>query len=162
MSVYAITTNTFLTLPSAGWQLRERRIWKFTLDDVAGATQRQEGRVRELVRKGDHAWAIAPGSQGVIEDAAVEETLLGLIEMPVDAWVGIGDQTRSRCGFNDRCLQLTVELKNGAKNSMEFGGHDASGNPCGAVQLDGQTWVFEIPRLLYRDVQLYLSVPPGP
>ena len=58
--------------------------------------------------------------------------------------------------------QITLELKNGDKASVEFGSEAPAGVPCAAVTLEGEPWVFECPAWLYVYVQRYLSVPPNP
>ena len=58
--------------------------------------------------------------------------------------------------------QITLELKNGEKASVEFGAEAPPAVPYAAVTLDGEPWVFECPAWLYDYVQRYLSVPPNP
>jgi hypothetical protein len=160
--VYAVKLTDFQRLPAAGWQMRERRIWNLSTNDVARATIRQQGRIRHIVRNGPHDWSLAPGSQGVINDLAVEETVSGLCQLTAAAWVGRGAADRARYGFSDNTQQVTLELKNGEKASVEFNIVAASGMPYGAVTLVGEPWVFECPAWLYEYVQRYLSVPPNP
>ena len=62
--------------------MRERRIWNFSTNDVARVTIRQQGRVRQIVRNGPHSWSLALGSQGVINELAVEETVQRVV--PID------------------------------------------------------------------------------
>ena len=71
--------------------MRERRIWNLSTNDVAGATIRQQGRVRQIIRNGPHDWSLAPGSQGIINVLAVEETVSGLCQL---AAVGLGGARR--------------------------------------------------------------------
>ena len=160
--VYAVKLTDFQRLPAAGWQMRERRIWNLSTNDVARATIRQQGRIRHIVRNGPHDWSLAPGSQGVINDLAVEETVSGLCQLTAAAWVGRGAADRARYGFSENSHQVALELKNGEKASVEFNIVAASGVPYGAVALAGEPWVFECPAWLYEYVQRYLSVPPNP
>ena len=76
---------------------------------------RQQGRVRQIVRNGPHDWSLAPGSQGVINVLAVEETVSGLCQLAAVAWVARGDQDRARYGFTDNGDRVTLELKSGKK-----------------------------------------------
>jgi hypothetical protein len=160
--VYALKLADFQRLPAVGWQLRERRIWNLSTNDMARATIRQQGRVRQIVRNGPHDWSLAQGSQGVIEVLAVEATVDELCRLTATAWVGRGAADRARFGFNDNSHQITVELKSGEKASVEFSSGASSSVPCAAVTLDGEPWVFECPAWLYAYVQRYLSVPPSP
>ena len=99
--VYAVKLADFQRLPAASWEMRERRIWNLSTNDVAGATIRQQGRVRQIKRNGPNDWSLAPGSQGIINVLAVEETVSGLCQLTAVAWVARGDQDRARYGFTD-------------------------------------------------------------
>jgi hypothetical protein len=50
--VYAVKFTDYQRLPSASWQLRERRFWNFTTNDVTRLVLRQGGKARQLVRNG--------------------------------------------------------------------------------------------------------------
>ncbi len=160
--VYAVKLADFQRLPTAGWQMRERRIWSISTNDVARVALRQQGRARQIVRTGPHSWSLAPGSPGVINDLAVEETVSGLCRLTATAWLGRGDTSRTRLGFTENNYQITLELKNGEKAVVEFGSEAPGNPPTAAVTLNGEPWVFEFPAWLYDYVQRYLSVPPNP
>ncbi len=154
-SVYAISTNDFARLPSASWQFRDRALWRFTTNDVARITIRQQGKTCELARKGPFSWAVVSGS-GIFNDLAVEETVQALGQASAAAWVGCGEQNRSCFGFAEQGYQITLELKNGDKPAFEFGGVAPNGNRYAAVTLDGQFRILEFPWSLYRQVAAYL------
>jgi hypothetical protein len=160
--VYAVRLADFQRLPGAGWQMRERRIWNFSTNDLAYATIRQQGRVRHIVRNGPHDWSLAQGSQGVIDGLAVEETVRELCQLSAVTWVGRGAADRARFGFNDNSHQVMLEMKNGEKAPVEFSTLAASSVPYAAVTLDGEPWVFECPTWIFEYVQRYLSVPRSP
>ena len=157
--VYAVKLADFERLPSASWQLRERRVWDLSTNDVARVTIRQQGKVRQITRNGPYEWSLTPG---ITNDLAVEETVSGLCQLTAVAWAGRGAADRARYGFTDNSHQITLELKNGEKRSVEFSSGPSSSVPCAAVMLDGEPWVFECPAWLYGYVQRYLSPPPGP
>ncbi len=160
--VYAVRLADFQRLPVASWQMRERLIWNLSTNDVAGATVRQQGRVRQIVRNGPDDWSLAAGSQGVINVVAVEETVRGLCQLAAVAWVARGDQERARYGFTDNGDRVTLDLKGGKKLSVDFSSKASSEVPIAAVTLDGQPWIFVFPTWLYDYVQRFLSVPPSP
>ena len=160
-AIYAVGTNDFAQLPAASWQLRERRFWKFSVDDIKGLDIHERGKVRQLLRKGDHQWALAPGSQGIIDEAAIEESVQNLLRTPALDWVGIGATNRTRFGFTNDGLQLTFELKNGQKSSLELGGESTGSARYAAVMFEGEPWFLELPYSLYRYIQTYLSLPAG-
>jgi hypothetical protein len=160
--VYAVRLADFQRLPAAGWQMRERRIWSFSTNDLAYATIHQQGRVRRIVRNGPHDWSLAQGSQGVVDGLSIEETVRELCQLTAIAWVGRGAADRARFGFGDNSHQIILELRNGEKASVEFSSVAPSGVPYAAVTLDGEPWVFECPPWIYEYVQRYLSVPRSP
>ena len=157
--VYAVRLADFQRLPAANWQMRERQIWNFSTNDVAGVTLRQQGRVRRIVRNGPHDWTLAPG---ITNDLAVEETVSGFCQLTAAAWVAHGAIDRARFGLTDNDLQITLELKDGDKASVELGSEAPGDVPYALITLDGAPWVFECPAWLYVYAQRFLSVPPNP
>ena len=158
--VYAVSTTNFARLPTALWQLRERTLCHFSLEDVTAVRLSQGGKVCELVHKGPLSWGFAPGSQGIINDGAIEETIRGVIQVAALAWVARGEPSRATYGFNTNDYHLTLELKNGTKFDLEFGGEAPSGDAYALVTLEDQPWIFEFPWILYRDVSSYLPLSP--
>jgi hypothetical protein len=157
--VFGIKPADFERLPYASWQLRDRRIWKFSENDVARIAIQQAGKTRELIRRGTNDWTLAPGSQGMINIFALEETAHQLGDLTAAVWSGHGDEHRADFGLAPAALQLTIELKNGEKRTVEFGGTAPSGFPYAAVTLENQTSIFEFPWGTYQFVQLYLTIP---
>jgi hypothetical protein len=157
--VYTVRLADFQRLPAASWQMRERRIWNISTNDVAGVTLRQQGRVRRIVRNGPHDWTLAPG---ITNDLAVEETVSGFCQLTAAAWVAHGATDRARFGLIDSDLQITLELKGGDKASVELSSEAPGNVPYALITLDGGPWVFECPAWLYVYAQRFLSVPPNP
>jgi hypothetical protein len=158
--IYAVLLTQFQKLPSTAWQFRERRLWSFTTNDVARLSIRQDGKVRQIVRNGPHSWALDQGSQGIINNFAIEEAAHRFGELAATWWVDRGEQSLARYGFTTNGLSLQFELKNGEKRSVEFGSKSASEAPYAATQLDGQVWVFEFPLALYYDLVVnHLTIP---
>jgi hypothetical protein len=158
-SVYAVRTNDFANLPAASWQLRERKIWQFCETNVVGVTIQQNKKTRKLLRRGPHEWSLAPGSQGIINDLAVDATVKGLSDAAAIAWLARGEYNRAAYGFGETPYQVTLELQNGETATVEFGGEGPASNVYAAVTLEGQPWLLEFPWILFRDVSAYLSIP---
>jgi hypothetical protein len=158
--VYAVKFADFQRLPSVSWEMRERRIWDYSTNDIASVTIQQAGRVRQVLRKGANDWSLAPGSQGVINVLGVEETVRALCQLAAVAWMARGDESRARYGFAENGPRVTLELKSGGKASVEFSAQASANSPYAAVTLDGQLWIFQFPTWLYDYVQRYLAVPP--
>jgi hypothetical protein len=158
-SLYTVKLDDVANLPSASWQLRQRRIWDFTENDVAGIVIQQDGKTRGIDRRGTNRWALRPGSSGVINDLAMDEVIHQLGALSAVVWVSRGDDSRAACGFETNHLQLTVELKNGPALTVEFGGTAPSGFPYALTRLEDQPWIFEFPWPLYQYVRTYLTIP---
>ncbi len=160
-SVYAVSAKEFQKLPVKALQLRERQIWNFTENEVARLTIRQAGKVRQIVRKGAHNWSLDAGSQGIINDLAIEESVRPLCRLTAGSWLDRGEQNRAKYGLTENCLQLTLELKDGEKRTVSFGSMTPSDGACAAVAIGGDVWIFEFPASYYRFVSAYLTIPAG-
>jgi hypothetical protein len=110
-----------------------------------------------MLHKAQYEWALAPGSQGIIEPLSTEETVRGLCHLAATAWVARGETNRAAFGCTNT-HSITIELKTGDRFTMEFGRESPSSFPYGGVTLDGDFWVFECPLLLCRDALSYLKV----
>jgi hypothetical protein len=158
--IYAVKANACNQLPEMGWEFRERRLWNFTEGDVAQITIHQSGKTRQVVRNGANKWSLAPGSQGIINPPALEETVHRLGELTAAGWVGRNVTEPEPFGLKPENLSFTVELKNGAKYTVDFGTElPASQTALAAVTLDGERWVFVFPPALYQLVSFYLTIP---
>lgn len=162
-SAYSVSLDALATLPNADWQLRDRRVFRFTTNQVASLTIRHNGYERKLLRTPAGLWSLAPGSQGMINTFAVEEMVFRLGELRANAWVDRGETNRARHGFTDTGYRLTVELKDGDEpvtRILEFGRQVPSVGPLALTLLDDETWIFEFPVALYWEMLQYLSNPP--
>jgi hypothetical protein len=158
--VYAVTLEDFNRLPEAGWEFRERRIWAFSENDVAQIAIHQNGKTWQIIRNGPNKWSFAPGSEGIINPPAIEETVHRLSELTAAGWVAPNTTNAAPFGFKPDNLQITVELKNGTKNTVDFGAEvPAAKTALAAVTLEGERWVFVLPPALYQFVLSYLTIP---
>ena len=158
-SVYAVKAADFAFLPAASWEMRDRKIWRFTEEDVARVRIEEGGRTKEILRNGTNTWSVAPGSFGAISPFAVEEAMHRLGELNAAFWTAHGTFDRAAYGFTNPVHRLTIELKNGAKQQVEFGGSAPSQFPYAIVMLDGEPWLMEFPWAIYQDILTYLSIP---
>ncbi len=161
--VYALTLGDFNNLKERenSWMYRDRRIWNFSETNVTQITLRQNGKTQTLLRTGANAWSPAPGSQGIIAPAAIEESVHRLGEIDaLGGWAG-RNLPATVGGFNTNNLSLTIELKTGEKLSVDFGMELTQANTAvAAVTLDGDRWVFVFPPATYQYVLTYLTLPP--
>ncbi|MDB6020040.1 MAG: hypothetical protein JWR19_4529 [Pedosphaera sp.] len=147
-SIYAVKVADFQQLPATSLAMREHRIWTFAQNDVAKVTIRQNGKLEEVHHVGPGKWSLAPGSQGLIEQLAIEMGVQELGELEAESWVEIGDQNRAKYGFSDQSLQISIELAGNGKPetlNLVLGGWSPRQLRYAAVQLEGQNWIFEVP-----------------
>jgi Domain of unknown function (DUF4340) len=164
--IYAITPEDFNTLFGdgslfgAGWQFRDRRIWRLNEKDIAQITLRQNGKTRQVVHNGLNKWSLAAGSQGIINPPALEETAHRLGELATPGWVARNVTEPDKFGLTPDNLEITVELKTGEKFSVAFGTELPRANAAlAAITVDGERWVFVFPPVLYQFVTSYLTIP---
>lgn len=161
-AVYGISPTDFEILPSASWQLRDRTIWNFEVNDVARITIQQNGKTREITHGGTNGWSLAPGSNGSINVSAIEDTARELGHLTAFSWVGHGAGKLAGFGIAAGGHQITLELKSGEKLNVQFGGPTRLGAPYASVTLNGEPWIFEFPPDVYPSVQFCLTIPPEP
>ena len=154
-TVYSLAKADVMRLPRAAWQLRNRRVWSFTTNQIHRLTIRYQGRTKTLQRSPNATWSLVEG-MGVIPtfNPVLEETMFRLGELRVNAWVAKGDTNRETFGFTDLSDRIAIELRNGEKPTilvLEFGRRGISPTqlPYALAETDGQTWIFEFPIELY-------------
>jgi len=157
--VYALSLADYKQLPEYGWEFRDRRIWNFSETNVAEITLHQGGQTRQILRTGANSWSVALGSPG-INPLAIEETVHRLGQLAATGWAGRNFPAPEKFGLNTNNLDLTVELKNGEKRAVDFGGVvPGTQTVFAAVTLDGERWTFEFPAPLCALVAAYLTIP---
>jgi len=157
--VYAVTLEDFDRLPEAGWEFRERRIWTFSENDVAQIAIHQNSKTWQIIRNGFNKWSLAPGSQGIINPPAIEETAHRMGELTAAGWIGRNMTNLDELGWNTNNLQIAVELKNGATNTVDFVRDlPQDQTALATVMLDGEHWTFVFPPVLYQFVLSYLTI----
>ncbi|MFZ0828581.1 MAG: DUF4340 domain-containing protein [Verrucomicrobiia bacterium] len=158
--VYAVAANDLVGLPDAAWEFRDRRIWSFNEGDVVQITIHQDGRTRQIIRNGPNKWSLAPGSQGVVNPPALEETTHRLGELTAMGWLDRNLTDPEKHGWNTNDLEITVELKNGEKKTVDFGTElPKVQTALAAVMLEGERWAFVFPPVLYQFISTYLTIP---
>jgi hypothetical protein len=159
--IYAVTLRDFNQLPGeAGWEFRDRRIWNFKVDDVAQITIHQGGNTRQIVHNGPGKWSLVIGSNGIIEGKYIEQTAQMFHDLTALGWVGRNYPDPDQYGFATNNLQITFELKNGAKDTVDFGAeYPQQQTGLGAVTLDGDRWAFFFEPAAYQLALSYFTIP---
>jgi hypothetical protein len=161
-----VKLEDFQKLPASGIALRERRIWSFTEDKVLWVSVRQSGVSRKLLHRGPNSWALAEDSQGIIDITDQFETEAAIGELGAllaSSWVAVGDQARAKYGFTDNGTRISLGMAGGTPPTLDLdlGGWSPRKLRYGAVQMDGQTWVFEIPADVLQHIVPYLKIQDG-
>lgn len=162
-TVYTLPAPVLDRLPSAAWQLRDRRVWSFSTNQVTRLTIQHRGYQRQVLRSPSGEWSLAPGSQGVINTFAIEELMHRLGELRAVSWIARGDDQRPQHGFTENGHKLTIDLRLADKTrtlTLEFSSRPAAPYPYAMVSVDGQTWIFEFPPDLFSQISNYLANPP--
>lgn len=155
-SVYSVPRTEFEQLPREAWQTRDRQVWSFNTNEIVQVTLRLPERTVALLRTGSARWELAPGSQGIINPLAVEETMFRLGDLHADFWVARGSDQRARFGFAEPRFQIGVELKGPdgqtQVRTLEFGQSGPSQFPFALTEIDGHPVIFEFPKKLYFEM----------
>jgi hypothetical protein len=158
-SVYGIASADYEALPSASWEMRDRHIWNFEVNDVVRLTIQQNEKTLEIVHNGTNGWRVPEGSTGHINDSAIEDTVRDLGHLKAFAWVARGADKPAGFGIDAKAYQLTIELKNGQKLAFQLGKQTQLGSPYASVLLDGEPWIFEFPPDVFPSVHFSLMIP---
>jgi hypothetical protein len=145
-------------LPTAAFELRDRRIWNFSTNQIAGLTIEFKGKTYKFQRNSRGQLALAPGSQGILKPLALEEALFRLGQLSSMAWVACGKIDPAQFGFSDPPHKLSIQLNSGDKPqnlTVEFGAQSLSGGPYALVDVDGRPTVFDFP---YETFHVYNEV----
>jgi len=155
--VYALALDDWNRLQLYGDYYRDRRVWDFSVTNVTQVTLRQSGKTRQLLRTGVNHWSLAPGSTGLIDPKAIEDTVQQLGGLTAAGW--IGRKFTKDIGLNTNNLSIAIELKSGEKLSVDFGAQLAQ-TALAAVTLEGGRWAFVFPPIPYQLVAANLTLPP--
>lgn len=166
--IYAITPDDYARVMTVNdsvpygqpWQFRDRRIWNFTETDVAQISVRQNGKILQMAHHGPNQWSLTAGS-GFINTAAIEDVAHDLGNMAAVVWMARGPTDPPGFGLKPGNLSITVTLKNGQSNTVDFGAPVSTQTACAAVTLDGQRWVFIFPPDVFQLVKSYLAISPN-
>jgi hypothetical protein len=152
-AVYGVKLRDFLRLPVAAWQLRDRRVFHFTTNDVASVRARLAERAWDLVRVGPNQWSVPTNAPAGLNDLALDEVLHQLGSLTCAGWVGCGPQAAAHYDIAQASPALTIELKSGERLQLQFGGLSPRQFPCATATVEGQLRVFEVPWTVFQTVQ---------
>jgi len=158
-TVYSIAPADYDALPSASWEMRDRNIWNFDVNDVVRLTIQQNGKTREIVH-GTNGWQLAASTNWILNDSAIESTMRDLAHLRAFAWIEHGADKLAAFGIDANTYQLTIELKNGQKLAFQLGKETRLGSVYASVMLNGEPWIFEFPPDVLPSLGYSLMIPP--
>lgn len=158
-SVYGLQLAEVRRLPAFPWQFRERRLWRFTENEVVRLVVEQATNQFELTRTGPNQWVQPTNAPAGINDLALDEIVHQLGAFEVLDWIARGDADLPRLGFTADSARLTLVLKDGTSRKLEFGGASARRYPLAMAAVDGQPTVFEFPLPLWLALSEWLRMP---
>jgi hypothetical protein len=159
-SVYGIARADYDALPSASWEMRDRNIWNFEVNDVVRLTIQQNGKTREIVHA-TNGWQLTVSTNWILNDSAIENTMRDLAHLRAFAWIDHGADKPATFGIDANSYQLTIELKNGQKLAFQLGKGTRLGSVYASVMLDGEPWIFEFPPDVLPSLEYSLTIPPN-
>lgn len=157
--VYALSLSAAAGLPDNGWEFRQRQLCNFSLTNLAQITLNKGGRTFSVIRNGVNRWALAPGSQGIVDPVGWEETARAFSNLAAAGWVAKNLTEPEKYGFSTNNLQVNLELKGGEKFTLDFGMELRGQTALAAVTLEGERWAFVFPAAYWPLVTTYLNVP---
>jgi len=146
--VYTVAVRDAVALPRAAFELRDRRLWQFTTNNVIGVSLMIGNSTNRLLRSPRGQWSIAPGSQGMVNTFAMEEAMHRLGTLRARFWVDRGTATLQNYGIPQRQHRLAIDLNRGGLTEtlrLAFGAASPSGGPFAATLLEEEPTVFECP-----------------
>lgn len=150
--VYIVKTEELQLFPEAAFQLRDRRLWEFSTNEVVSLTTHRGDRTDQLLRSQTHQWSVAPGSQGIVNTFALEEAVYRLGMLWARAWVAQGEDRLEDYGIPQLDHWVELELRGAAEPRVlrvAFGAVSPSGGPFAAITFEGGPVVFEFPLEIY-------------
>ena len=164
-SLSLVNQSDVLQLFFDAQQLRDRRIWSFSSNEVQRLTVSLGGKVWKVMRGPERQWVFAVNGKPVASPwtAELEECVFRLGQLRADLWVDYGADRMIQYGFAQAAHRLSLDIEQNGKTktlTVDFGGLAPSQRSYAAVVLEEQQLVFEFPLalfLLYEDVLRGLS-----
>jgi len=100
-----------ILLPKEAFKLRERRLWSFATNQVAGVTIQLDNKPTQFVRLPNSTWRSADNEAlDQIQSAMLEETIYRMGVLFAIGWVAEGEAAMEATGIQLGANQLTAEV----------------------------------------------------
>jgi len=124
-TIIGLPREQAILLPKEAFKLRERRLWSFATNQVAGVTIQLDSKPTQFVRLPNSTWRSADNKAlDQIQSAMLEETIYRMGVLSAVGWVAEGEAAMEATGIQPGANQLTAEVDtaDGPKQfQLEFG-----------------------------------------
>ena len=124
-TIIGLPREQAILLPKEAFKLRERRLWSFATNQVAGVTIQLDNKPTQFVRLPNSTWRSADNEElDQIQSAMLEETIYRMGVLFAIGWVAEGEAAMEATGIQLGANQLTAEVDtaDGPKQfQLEFG-----------------------------------------
>jgi len=110
-TIIGLPREQAILLPKEAFKLRERRLWSFSTNQVAGVTIQLDSKPTHFVRLPNSTWRSADNEAlDQIQSAMLEETIYRMGVLFAVEWVAEGEAAMAATGIKPGANQLTAEV----------------------------------------------------
>ncbi len=110
-TIIGLPREQAILLPKEAFKLRERRLWSFATNQVAGVTIQLDNKPTQFVRLPNSTWRSADNEAlDQIQSAMLEETVYRMGVLSAIGWVAEGKPAMEATGIKIGANQLTAEV----------------------------------------------------
>ena len=110
-TIIGLPREQAILLPKEAFKLRERRLWSFATNQVAGVTIQLDNKPTQFVRLPNSTWRSADNEAlDQIQSAMLEETIYRMGVLFAIGWVAEGEAAMEATGIQLGANQLTAEV----------------------------------------------------
>ncbi|HJO54871.1 MAG TPA: DUF4340 domain-containing protein, partial [Verrucomicrobiota bacterium] len=124
-TIIGLPREQAILLPKEAFKLRERRLWSFATNQVAGVTIQLDNKPTQFVRLPNSTWRSADNEAlDQIQSAMLEETVYRMGVLFAIGWVAEGEAAMEATGIQLGANQLTAEVDTAdgpRRFQLEFG-----------------------------------------
>ena len=124
-TIIGLRREQAILLPKEAFKLRERRLWSFATNQVAGVTIQLDNKPTQFVRLPNSTWRSADNEAlDQIQSAMLEETVYRMGVLFAIGWVAEGEAAMEATGIQLGANQLTAEVDTAdgpRRFQLEFG-----------------------------------------
>ncbi len=148
-AIIGLPREQAILLPKEAFKLRERRLWSFSTNQVAGVTMTLANKPTRFARLPNATWRTADNKPlDQIQSAMLEETVYRMGVLSAVGWVAEGKTAMQATGIKLGANQLTVEVDTAdgpRRFQLEFGNKGPLGRTRVMTEQYGTPTIFSAP-----------------